>query len=159
MSSMLPDKNNQKKTKDEPFGDLIKSMNNFFNEKPVRGFLQSIDDFFKSPFPPHTSFQIETLETEKEIILTSELPGIKKDQIHLDILGNQITITIKNTEDQLEEDAIHNVFSRRYLQQQMSRTITLPKPINEKKVKAHYRDGLLQIHIPQQKGKTINIEE
>jgi HSP20 family molecular chaperone IbpA len=156
---MPPDKNNHKTTKDEPFGELIRSMNNFFNEKPVRGFLQSIDDFFKSPFPPSASFQIETLETDKEIILTAELPGIKRDQIHLDILGNQLTISIENKETHVEEDEINKVFRGRQFQQHMSRTIALPKPINEKKVKAQYRDGLLEIHIPHQKGKIINIEE
>ena len=156
---MPPDKNNRKTARDEPFGDLIKSMNNFFNEKPVRGFIQSIDDFFKSPFPPSAPFQIESLETDKEIVLTAELPGIKKDKIHLDILGNQLTISIENKEVNVEEDEINHVFSRRQFQQHMSRTISLPKPINEKKVKAQYRDGLLEIHIPHKKGKVINIDE
>jgi HSP20 family protein len=159
MTSMPPDKNNRKTMRDEPFGDLIKSMNNFFNEKPVRGFIQSIDDFFKSPFPPSVPFQIESMETDKEIILTAELPGIKKDQIHLDILGNQLTISINNKEVNVEEDEINHVFSHRQFQQHMSRTISLPKPINEKKVKAQYRDGLLEIRIPHQKGKVINIDE
>ena len=40
MSSMLPsDKNNPKKPKQKPFGELMKSMNDFFNEKPIKGFL------------------------------------------------------------------------------------------------------------------------
>jgi HSP20 family protein len=156
---LMPDKNNQNKSKNEPFGELVKSMNSFFHEKPIRGFLQSIDDFFKSPFPPNGSFQIETLETNKEIILSAELPGIKKEQIHLDILGNQLTISVENKEDNIKEDEINQLYRRRYFQQHMSRTITLPKPINEKMVKAQYRDGLLQIHIPQQKGKTIKIDE
>ncbi len=54
------DKNNPKKPNPEPFGELVKSMNDFFNEKPVRGFLQSIDDFFKTPFPQWTGFHVET---------------------------------------------------------------------------------------------------
>ena len=53
MSSMLPSDQKPKQDEDpEPFGELMKSMNDFFNEKPIKGFLQSIDDFFKSPFPP-----------------------------------------------------------------------------------------------------------
>ncbi|WML45070.1 Hsp20/alpha crystallin family protein [Neobacillus sp. PS3-40] len=159
MSAKLPDENNRKKTKDEPFGEIIKSMNTFFNEKPVRGFLQSIDDFFKSPFPPSASFQVKTVETDKEIIITAELPGIKREQIHLDILGNQLTISIENNDNSIEEDEKNQLFRSMQLQVHSSRTINLPKPINDKKVKASYHDGLLQIRIPQQKGKIIHIEE
>lgn len=158
MTSTPRDKNNRKTTKDEPFGELIKSMNHIFNERPVRGFLQSIDDLFKSPFPSGASFHIETLETDNEIILTAKLPGIKRNQIHLDILGNQLTISIDNQEIEVEEDEKDQIYRQRQFQQHMSRTIALPKPINEKKVKAHYRDGLLEIRIPHQKGKVINID-
>ena len=41
-----------------------------------------------------------------------------------------------------------------HLRQKSSRTISLPHTINEKKVKASYRDGLLKIRIPQEKEGT-----
>lgn len=157
VSSNRRDENSHKK--DEPFGELVKSMNHFFNEQPVRGFLQTMDDFFKNPFPSVPSFQIETLETEKDLLVTAELPGIKKEQIHLDILGNRLTITIADNTDHIENDENHQVYKKNQSMQYASRTITLPQPINEKKVKAHYRDGLLQISIPYIKGKKINIED
>lgn len=159
MPSKLPEENNHKKTKDEPFGELIKSVGHFFNEKPVRGFLQTIDEFFMTPFPSGPAFHIEKVETRDEIIITAELPGVKRDQIQLDIAGNYLTITIDNQEDNVEEDEINHIYKRRQFRERSSRTITLQNPINEKKVKASYRDGLLQIRIPQVKGKTINIEE
>src|SRR4051794_33561432 len=97
MSSITPnDKNNHKNKKSEPFGELIKTMNDFFNEKPIRGFLQSMDDFFKTPFPPVSGFATETVETGNEYIITAELAGIKKEQIHLNIVGNYLTISVEN---------------------------------------------------------------
>jgi HSP20 family protein len=160
MSSMLPSNhNNPKKQKPEPFSELIKSVNGFFNEPPVRGFLQSIDDFFKSPFPPGAAFHVETMENGKEYIINAELPGVKREQIQLNVQGNYLTISITNQELEMEEDEINQVLRRRQFHQQASRTIFLPQPINEKKIKASYRDGLLQVRIPQEKGRIINIEE
>jgi HSP20 family protein len=160
MSSMLPeDKNNGKKPLPEPFRELFKSMNDFFTEKPVRGFLQSIDDFFKTPFPVGSGFHVETVETGKEYIITAELPGVKREQINLNITGNYLTITVENKELETEEDDINKLYRQRITRQQSSRTISLPHAINEKMVKASYRDGLLQIKIPQEKGKMIEIED
>lgn len=160
MSSMLPgDPNNKKKSKTEPFSDLFKSMNDLFHEQPIRGFLQSIDEFFKTPFPLSAAFPVETVETKEEYIITAELPGIKREQIHLNISGHYVTISIDNNEMITEEDEKNQLYHKRQLRQHSSRTISLPYQINEKKVKASYRDGLLQIRIPQEKGKVIRIEE
>jgi len=160
MTSIPPnEKNNLKNKKTEPFGELMKSMNDFFNEKPIRGFLQSIDDFFKTPFPPVAAFHVETVETGNEYIISAELPGIKKEQIHLNIVGNYLTISVENNVLETEEDDKNQIYHRKFSRSQSSRTISLPQPINEKKIKASYRDGLLQIHIPQEKGKIIQLED
>jgi HSP20 family protein len=160
MSSMPPDdKNNLKNKKNETFGELMKSMNDFFNEKPIRGILQSMDEFFKTPFPPVSAFQVETVETGNEYIISAELPGVKKEQIHLNISGNHITISVENNVLETEEDDKNQHYRRRFSRLQSSRTISLPQPINEDKIKASYRDGLLQIRIPQVKGKIIQLED
>ncbi|WP_312472890.1 Hsp20/alpha crystallin family protein [Neobacillus sp.] len=160
MSSMPPnEKNNPKKPIPEPFRDLVRSMNDFFTEKPVRGFLQSIDDFFKTPFPVAAGFHVETAETGKEHIITAELPGVKREQIHLNITGNYLTISVENNEMETVEDDQTQVYRRKFIRQQSARTVALPHAINEKQVKASYRDGLLQIRIPQEKGKVIEIDD
>lgn len=161
MSNMLPgdpNDNNRKKL-EPPFGELIKSMQHFFNEKPIRGFLQSVDDFFKTPFPQGFGFPVDTTDNGKEYIVSAELPGIKREQIQLNIQGHLLTISINNQQIELEEDEIHQVFKQKHFRQYSSRTIALPQAIDEKKIKAYYRDGLLQIHVPQERGKIIDIED
>jgi HSP20 family protein len=161
MSSMLPsDPNDHHKSKPEPpFGEFLKSMQNFFNEKPIRGFIQQMDDFFKSPFPPGFGFPVDTVDNGNEYIVSAELPGIKREQIQLNIHGNLLTISVNNQQVELEEDEINQVFKQKQFRQYSARTIALPQAINEKKIKAYYQDGLLQIHVPQEKGKIIDIEE
>lgn len=155
MSSNLPSGPN-KKEKHEPFGDLMKSMNDFFQDKPVKGFLQSIDDFFRTPFPT-MSFPVDVVENEHEHLITAELPGVKKENIYIDVLGNYLTISVKYDELVTEQDDINHIYKRRRSTQRMTRSISLSHPINEKKVKASYQDGLLKIRVPKQRGKKIDI--
>ncbi|MHC0035758.1 Hsp20/alpha crystallin family protein [Pseudoneobacillus sp. C159] len=155
MSSHFPDKNTRKEK--EPFGELIKSMNSFFTERPVKGLLETIDEFIKNPFN-HLAFPVSLNETEKEYLITAELPGIKRDQIQIDYIGTQLTISINNQEQIIETDEINHQIHRRHSIQRSSRTINLPVPINEKLVKATYNDGLLQIRIPRKARKNIEIE-
>ncbi|NHM29169.1 Hsp20/alpha crystallin family protein [Neobacillus terrae] len=156
-SQQQGDSQKGKKNKSEPFGELMKTMNDFLQEKPVKGFLQTIDDFFKNPFPV-APFHVETRETDKEMIITAELPGIKKDQIHIDLKGNYLNISVQQNELLKEEDDHNQIYRKRQFLQHASRTIALPRPVNEKFVKAAYRDGLLEIKIPHEKGKIIEIE-
>lgn len=155
MSSQLPE-NKHKKNK-EAFGEIMKSMNSFFTERPIKGLLESIDEFFKNPFT-QLSFPLELTETSKEYIITAELPGIKKDQIQINIIGNQLTISIDNVAELAEIDEINHSYRRRHSIQKSSRSVNLPVPIDEKQVKASYKDGLLQIRIPRKSGKSIAID-
>ncbi len=153
MSNNLPNKPNRN-DRPEPFGEIAKAMNDFFQERPVRGFLQSIDEFFNLPF---STFPVSVKSYDREHHIVAELPGIKKEQISIDVLNNTLTITVKNGEVIIEQDDVHKVYSRKNKMQQMSRTITLPQSINEKKVKASYNDGLLTIIVPKLPGKKIHI--
>jgi HSP20 family protein len=156
MSSQLPRKNNKRDDK-ESFGEIVKSMNAFFAERPLKGILESIDEFFKNPFTQLT-FPVELTETRKDYLITAELPGIKKEQIHLDVIGNQMTISISNLEQITEEDEMNQIYRRRHSIQKSSRSIHLPVQIIEKQVQAKYKDGLLQVRVPKNIGKSIQIE-
>jgi HSP20 family protein len=159
MSSMVPgDQNTPKKAKPETFKDFLRSMNDFFQEKPVKGLLQSMDEFFNTPFPGG-GFHVEKRENGEEYLILAELPGIKREQIQLKAVNNYLIITVENNELTTKEDQTNHTFHRRVSQQRTSRTISFPHPINEKTIRASYRDGLLEIRLPQEKAKIINIED
>jgi len=153
MTDNLPKKPDPN-SRPEPFGEIAKAMNEFFHERPVRGFLQSIDEFFKAPL---AGFPVTLKSYDREHHIVAELPGIKKEQINISVLNHSLTISVANHEIVTEEDSLKKVYNKRHKVQEMSRTINLPQPINEKKVKASYHDGLLTIIIPKQPGKKIHI--
>lgn len=144
--------------KRSPFEEFFKSVNGLMHEPPVRGLLQHIDEFFKQPFP-NVSFPVEVKDVGNKQIVTAELPGVKKEQIAIDILGNHLTITVNKQDIFVEEDEKNHTYRRSESMQRSSRTVSFAQPIDEKKVKASYQNGLLKITIPKVGGKRIDIHE
>lgn len=157
---MDPDKDKQypKKLEREPFGDLMKSMNDFFHQKPVRKLLDTIDDFFDHPFPV-LQIPVDMYETENELVIKADLPGIKREQISIEFIGNQLIISINHTEQLDETNTKQNYYYKKLSSNKSSRTISLPYTVKEKDVKASYRDGVLTIRVPRQRRKRIILDD
>lgn len=151
------DRQHPKKHNKEPFGDLMKSMNDFFHQKPVRRLLDTIDDFFEQPFPPQ-QIPVDMYETDHELIISADLPGIKREQIGIDFIGNQLTITVNHNEVTEEKNEKKHYYYKKVENNQSIRTVTLPYNVHEKDVKATYQDGVLKIRIPRQRKKRIMID-
>ncbi|TRZ37771.1 Hsp20/alpha crystallin family protein [Niallia circulans] len=156
MSLFPTDPRKNDSTSQDSFGFFKKSMNQFLQEKPVKNFLQSMDDFFSSPFP-NMSFPVSVKETENEHVITAELPGVNKEQIHIDIIDYRITISVTHLELVQEENNKQQIIHKSQTYKQSARTIALPYPVDENKVKAVYQNGLLTITVIKQKGKKISI--
>lgn len=139
-----------------PNDPLKNFMNDFFHRRPVKGFLQSMDEFFQMPL---STFPVQVRETAEEHIITAELPGVKKEQIFITILDRSIEITVKNTEMVTEENEATGYYRKRHSNQLMSRNIFLGFAVEEQKVKAAYQNGLLKIKIPKPKRKAITISD
>lgn len=147
----------EKKRQIFPIKNPLESIDEFFLEKPFKNFIYQIDEFFRTPMFSRT-FRVRMDETDNEYLIYVELPGIHKKQISIDIFQNTITIIVNHSEIQEEKNANKNYYGKMATYENMSRTISLPFVINEKKVKAQFENGLLTITIPKEKGKRISIE-
>src|SRR5690606_17836985 len=76
----------------------MKSMNDFFTQQPVRRLLDTIDEFFDKP-SPFSTIPIEMYETETELIISADLPGVKKEQIDIQYSEKYLTITVNHREE------------------------------------------------------------
>jgi len=140
-----------------PFEEFMRSMDHFFQEKPVKGFLQSIDELFASAFP-FESFPVEIDETDEHFVVAAKIPNVKKDQIEIDIFQQYITITVMYKATEKEENTEnHSVFQKNGFKR-LSRTISLPQPFDEQKVRAHYDKGVLKITVQKDKKRKLQIE-
>jgi HSP20 family protein len=158
---MMSDNTPKKPTKKNPspFGDLMNSMNDFFHERPVKGILQSIDEFFQSPFPGGMGgFPVELEESSSEHIVKVQLPGVKRDQINIDVFQQYVTISVKNTKLFTQENEDNKIIQRKQSMQRTTRTIPLPSLIDDQNASASYEDGLLVLKLPKIQGKKLNLE-
>lgn len=134
---------------------------------PLKHFARQMDTFFNQSFKQMNSifhfrpFWTDFQETDDHYIVTAELPGIERDQISIEVLGNQLRIIVDNKSIVEEQNEQEQIYRRHQSEQFLSRTITLPVEIPEDETKAAFSNGLLRFTIPKPyvKPKYIDIEE
>ncbi|MDZ7330814.1 MAG: Hsp20/alpha crystallin family protein [candidate division KSB1 bacterium] len=89
---------------------------------------------------------VDIKETKDDFVLTAEVPGINKDDIKISISENTLTIKGEKKEEKKEETENYHRLERRY--GTFQRSFTLPTQVEDKKVKASYKDGVLTITLP-----------
>ena len=101
----------------------------------------------------------DVYETENEIVIVAELPGLSEKDIHLSITGDLLTIQGERQRGGEVKDASH--YRRERWFGKFERTFSLPLPVDSGQVKATYRDGVLIVKLPKVeeiKPKEIKIE-
>ncbi len=108
---------------------------------------------FKEKYP-----KIDLKETDKEIIINAEIPGVDKKDIKVDVNDNLLTISFEKKQEKDEKDkGGWRIIERSY--GSFSRTITLPASVKNDGAKASYKDGVLKIVLPKEKeSKTTQIK-
>ncbi|KHF40471.1 Hsp20/alpha crystallin family protein [Halalkalibacter okhensis] len=130
------------------YQDLLKTIDGFFQNT-----MQQINDnpLFLPPIPT------SVYETKDSFIIEAELPGVSKKQINLDIYRQAVRIQVTQDERSEYIDDKSGITERVNHTQMRQRVIPVPFFIQEQEVKATYKNGLLQILIPN-KRKQIPIE-
>ena len=89
---------------------------------------------------------IDLVETEQELVVKAEMPGIDKDKIEVEVLPELLNISAEMHEEREEKDVTHHRCERVW--GRFERSIPLPAEVVTDQTKATYRDGLLEIHLP-----------
>lgn len=137
-----------KLTRFDPFNEVARF-------DPFRG----VEDFFKdfSLRPSMRNFDVEprikmdVTENDQSYTVRAEIPGVKKEDIKVDIDGNQVSISAEARKETEEKKGETVVRSERYYGQQ-SRSFTLGCEIDDEKAEAKYRDGVLELTLPKKKN-------
>ena len=117
-------------------------------------------DFLPEQFPFAQNFpSVDVSETEDEIIVRAEVPGLEAEDLDLSITGDVLTIKgeKKEEKDEKEKDA----HRREVRYGAFSRTVRLPGSVDVKKVNAECRKGVLKVTLGKtesEKAKTITVK-
>jgi HSP20 family protein len=121
---------------------MLSSMfENFFNEG-LNKFEQNV---FFTP-------RADVIEHDKSFELQLSLPGLKKEEINLEVNGDVLTISgERKIKHEQKESKYHSVES---YYGSFSRSFTLPETANKQAIEAEFTDGILKIAIPKAEAAT-----
>ena len=123
-------------TRYNPFEDLFKDFGKGFFIRP-----------FPVPADVDLTMKVDVKEAEKEFTVLAEIPGVKKEDIAVDVEGDTVSVRAevkREKEEKKDEKVVHS--ERSY--GMVSRSFTLPVEVDDQAVKAEYRDGVLKLTLP-----------
>lgn len=142
-------------TRWDPFRDL-----SVLQERMNRVFEDAAGRSWKDEPSATTSWSpaVDIYETENEIIVQAELPGVDRNDISLNLENNVLTLKgERRFEKETKQDNYHRI-ERAY--GTFSRAFSIPTLVDEDKINAEYKDGILKIALPKKeqiKAKQIKI--
>lgn len=145
----------------------------FLIKKSPDGFIKSVNDEissilnrnFDSFFPEYIynedvdkfAMPVELHEKDTEYSVKAELPGVKKEDLDIDIDKNHITINAKKEEEHKEDTKGYRKSEFRY--GEFSRTVYFPQEIDVEKTDAKLEHGILTIKAPKLAAEKDNIKK
>ena len=134
----------------DPFRDFQREMNRLF------------DDFFSdfplatrgregTPAPAAFSPRVDVSETDKEVSVSAELPGMDEKDITVEM--DDAAITIRGEKKDEKEEKGKNWYRREQSYGSFHRSIPLPTGVDGAKAKAKFKKGLLTITVPKREGE------
>jgi len=136
----------------DPFGSIVDDLFKGFLVRPV-----AYDASVSANTPRLT---VDVTEKNGAYVVTADLPGVKKEDIHVDIDGAQVTLSaeVKREKQVAEGERVLHT-ERSY--GKVSRSFSLPQELDEAKAEAKFRDGVLELTLPKKAAaarKAITIQ-
>ena len=145
-------------TRWDPFRDL-----SILQERMNRAFEDAAGRRWKGEEPATTtswSPAVDIYETDREILVQAELPGIDRKDISLQVENNVLTLKgDRRFEKEANQENYHRI-ERSY--GGFCRTFAIPAIVDESGIRADFKDGILKIALPkkeQMKARQIRIGE
>ena len=148
-------------------------MNNLTRWEPVRETMtlrdamdRLFDDAFTRPFSlmreggtAWSSPAIDMYQTDNEVVVKAALPGMKADEVQINVTGDILTLKGELKHEEEKKDRSWHVREHRW--GAFERSITLPTGVISDKAKADFENGILTITLPKSeelKPRTITVK-
>ncbi|MFV1996603.1 MAG: Hsp20/alpha crystallin family protein [Acidiferrobacterales bacterium] len=137
-----------------PFGWLDNDLDNMFEGffSPERGF----DDSGGHDLVP----AVDVSENELEFVVRVEIPGVRKEDVNVTVENGVLTLSAESKSETEEKEGERIIRQERRYGKYM-RSLRLGTDIDESKVKAIHKDGVLQVTLPKAeavKPKRISVD-
>jgi HSP20 family protein len=148
-----------------PYGTAVERWEPFRNVNDIQGEVNRLfDSFFGRPASVTAGERMwapltDMYETKDDLIVAFELPGVSEKDVNVSITGDMLTVRGERRFDHGDKDSGFHRLERVY--GKFERSMALPIAVQSDKVKATYRDGVLEIRLPKVeavKPKEIKID-
>jgi HSP20 family protein len=102
---------------------------------------------------------VDMYETENEVIVRAAVPGMKADDVQINVTGEMLTLKGETKEDSEVKEKAYHIREQRW--GTFERSIALPTMVVADKAKAEFENGVLTITLPKAeevKPKTITVK-
>lgn len=130
-------------TRYDPFGDLVDDFLRGFVVRPL-GFEGEA---------PVRRMKVDVAEQNGDYKVVAELPGVKKEDIKVNIDGDEVQITAETRISKDAKDGERLLHAERYVGK-VSRAFRLAQEIDEARASAKYSDGVLELTLPKKAAAT-----
>jgi HSP20 family protein len=103
---------------------------------------------------------VDVEETPEHLVFRAELPGLRREDIDIELEDGVLTIHGEKKQEQREENV--NVLLQERRWGTFTRRFTLPRAVDGNNIEARYMDGILMIRVPkaeEAKGRKIQITD
>ena len=97
------------------------------------------------------------IDNEKDFSIELAVPGMSKEDFNIKLDKNILTISVEKKETEEKED--RNFTRREFRYDGFSRSFTLPEIVNQEKIKADYKNGVLNVMLPKSEEETIKVRD
>jgi HSP20 family protein len=129
-------------------------MNHLTRYEPLVGRLDNLfNEFFRPAYVWQAGtasepqpIRLDVKETPEAYTVSAEIPGVKKDEIHVEVEGNEVTITAE-TKREDSKDGERFLRVERYYGK-TARRFALPQDLDDTRAQANFTNGVLELTLP-----------
>jgi len=123
--------------------EMDRMFNEFFGTLPER--LETTEGVW---YP-----SVDVSETDDDLIVTAELPGIEKDNVKVSVHDNTLTIKGEKKQEKETKNETYHRIERCY--GAFQRSITLPTGVDTGKIQATFKNGVLKVKLPKREEAKV----
>jgi len=144
-------------------------MSNLIRWEPAREMMslrdamdRLFDDAFTRPLSIKDAWSVPAIDmyqTDDEIVVKAALPGIKSDEVQINITGEVLTLKGEVKQNEEKKEKAWHIREQRY--GSFERSVVLPTDVVADKAKAEFENGILTITLPKAdevKPRTITVK-
>ena len=124
--------------------DAFLDMDDMFNRLMMRPVLRGGMEF-------EPQIKMDVKEANGDYRIMAEIPGVKKDDIHVTVDGNRVSISAEGKQEKEVKEGERTIRCERSYGM-ASRTFSLADEVDQSKVQAKYADGVLELTLPKKSG-------